>query len=186
MDINQFIEQNVQKLTINENDEDEDNVVDKADEEIEDLMCDAQDAFFDQKYEEAIRISEMVIKKKPKESSSYELLINCLLLKEDYDKVLEMLKTWKNFCGESTNYLYHLLKVAYMLEDIDLLEDVLGKFRFLLNKTKEVNMWLRGIVLGVAFCADLGCGVDDQTNNLALSEETEENYPILRGKKNFD
>ena len=161
--------------------EEEEGETNKDDEEIENLMCDAQDAYFEQRYDEAIKLSETVVKKKPKESSSYELMINCYLLREEYEKISSILKRWKSYCGESTNNLYHTLKVAYMLEQIDDLEECLGKFSFLLKKTKEEDLWMRGILMGVAFCADLGFSVDDKTYSLAVDKKNEESYPILKG-----
>ena len=153
---------------------------DDGDDEIENLMCDAQDAYFEQQYDRVIQLTEKVLEKRARDSSAHELMVNCFLIREDYERAFSQLEIWEKKCGETTSQLYHTLKAAYMLENIDKIEETLSKFMFLLRETEEEDMWLRGIVLGVAYCADLGLGVDEETTSMVLDEKHKISFPILQ------
>ena len=84
--------------------------------DIDDLICDAQDYYFNQQYEEAIQLLEEG-KKISKDGELYELLVLCWLELQNNQKAFETAKEWRPIAKRDTfkKCLNYLMKTSYLM-----------------------------------------------------------------------
>lgn len=93
--------------------------------DIDDILCDAQDYYFEGRYEEAIEILEEG-KKQEKDVGIYEMIIMCSLELKLYQKAYENAKEWKSIAKRDTykKCLTSLLRTAYLSNQKETVKEV--------------------------------------------------------------
>jgi len=82
---------------------------------MDDLLADAEDAFFEGNIPKAITLCEQVLAEDPTETDAYELLTLCLFESKppQYEKALIVAQEWGKKCGEKPKQLKMVLRSSY-------------------------------------------------------------------------
>ena len=86
--------------------------------DIDDLLCEAQDYYFEEKYEEAIEILEKG-KEIEKDGEIYDLLVLCYLEIKKYSKAFETTKEWRKIAKRDTfkKCILTLMRTSYLVDE---------------------------------------------------------------------
>jgi hypothetical protein len=98
---------------------------------IDDQVCDIQDAFFEGRYQTAIKLCKALLEQYDDEEDTYDMLLAShlgnrlvpsmrkgsflFLARGEYEDVIVEAQIWVEKCGESLKQLVHLLEAAYMI-----------------------------------------------------------------------
>jgi len=121
--------------------------------QLDDLIVEAQDAYFDGNLNQVIESCEKALQIRPREGDAYELLTLSLmqLNQPQYDKTVKTCLNWGQNCFESTKQLKTLMRASYHADDKTNLLETCKK----LTKITEVDL-LMDFALAAAFTSDMG------------------------------
>eukprot|EP01118_Nematostelium_gracile_P001673 TRINITY_DN1172_c0_g1_i1.p1 TRINITY_DN1172_c0_g1~~TRINITY_DN1172_c0_g1_i1.p1 ORF type:complete len:295 (+),score=99.76 TRINITY_DN1172_c0_g1_i1:52-885(+) len=127
---------------------------DNTNPELDDLVTDAQDAYFDGKLELVVQLCEKALKIAPKDNDSFDMLILALTQKNppDHQKALDYAKTWsQKFHGTKSKPLRAQIRAAYHVGDLNQLIDATNA----LTEISEGDP-IMDLALSAAYVSDLG------------------------------
>lgn len=156
--------------------DEEDAAAERAGRAPDDDVCRVQDAFFEGRYGECEGLALHVLRSWPRDEDVYDALLASLLAQERYGDVVERSVEWVRSCGESLRQLLHCLEAAYMLGDMEVVEEVAFKLCFLFESSGHDPVFAPGALLAAALSADFelpfpGClAPDDLLRGDVLSE----------------
>ncbi len=136
----------------------------EKDEALDDLVTEVQDAFFEGRYRAAITMARGVLASHPREEDTYDMLLASLLALGEYAEVVSASASWVAVCGESLKQLLHCLEAAYMLGDVDLVEDMAHKLCFLFESSAHDSVFVMGALLAAALATDFELPFPDCLN----------------------
>lgn len=89
-------------------------------EEIDDLITQAQDALFENDLNEVIKLSKAVLQVSPKENEAHELIVFALTQQQStsrdatyFSKIIEACRDWNKHCGDKAKQLIAMIKVTF-------------------------------------------------------------------------
>eukprot|EP01112_Ceratiomyxa_fruticulosa_P006559 TRINITY_DN17378_c0_g1_i1.p1 TRINITY_DN17378_c0_g1~~TRINITY_DN17378_c0_g1_i1.p1 ORF type:complete len:307 (-),score=65.18 TRINITY_DN17378_c0_g1_i1:82-1002(-) len=91
--------------------------VNSEDLDVEELLTEAQDFFFEGNYAKTIEKCNDLVLLKPTEVDGYALWYLSLFKLERYPEAFVVSKRWGGFCGPSSKQLKYLLESAYLSDD---------------------------------------------------------------------
>ena len=93
--------------------------------DIDDIICDAQDYYFEQRYQDAISILEEA-KKTEKDVGICEMLVMCYLELKEYKKAFENAKEWRSIAKRDTirKCMNALMRTAYLSDEKETLKSI--------------------------------------------------------------
>lgn len=135
--------------------------VDVKDDERDDLVVELQDLYFEGRYRAAIELAGRIVARYTKEEDAFDILLASHLALQQYEDVIRCSVGWVAGCGESLKQLMHCLEAAYMLGNMDLVEDVAYKLCFLYESSSHDPVFASGALLAAALCVDFELSVPD-------------------------
>jgi hypothetical protein len=117
-------------------------------------VVEVQDAFFEGRYKTATELAARVLAQHPKEEDTYDMLLASHLALGQYEQVVSAAAQWVEACGVSLRQLLHALEAAYMLGNMDLVEDSAHKLCFLFESSKHDPVFVMGALLAAALATD--------------------------------
>ncbi len=127
----------------------------------DDLVVELQDLYFEGRYTAAIDLAEKIVGLYAKEEDAFDLLLASHLALQQHEKVLESSSRWAAQCGESLKQLMMCLEAAYMLGNMDVVEDTAYKLCFLFESSSHDHVFAMGALLAAALCVDFDMPVPD-------------------------
>lgn len=146
--------------------------------DVDDLVCDVQDAYFEGRYNDVIRLGHELLEKFPEEEDTYDLLLASHLALGQYEDVLELSGKWVEACGESLKQLVLASEAAYMLQELALLEDAAYKLCFLFEGSGQDEVFVNGALQSVALALDSGISFPESTKAEELLKAASMEEPI--------
>ena len=141
--------------------------------ELDELVTEVQDAFFEARYGTAIKLAETLLERFEEEEDTWDMLLASYQALGQYEDVIVSSEEWVGRCGESLRQLVHLVEAAYMLDATAQLEDASFKLCFLYESSEHDPVFAAGAVLGVALALDCGLPFPDCLEPCALLENTQ-------------
>jgi hypothetical protein len=135
---------------------------------LDDIVTELQDCYFEGRYRAAILLAEKIVVAHPKEEDAYDILLASHLALEQYEDVIRSSVQWVAGCGESLKQLMHCLEAAYMLGNMDLVEDVAFKLCFLFESSDHDHVFASGALLAASLCVDFDLSIPDCVDLSAL------------------
>ncbi len=105
------------------------------DDALDDMVCDAQDAFFEGRYNDVIALAAQIHARDEAEEDTYDILLASHLALGQYSQVVAVSHKWVALCEESLKQLVYLVESAYMLGDAELVKDAAFKLAFLFESS---------------------------------------------------
>ena len=107
--------------------EDEDFLLeDEEDNPLDDLLVEAQDAYFENNLPTVIEICDKILVAQPNERETYELLSLALFqsFPPQYERAVDVAQRWAKNCQTNINQLTILMRASYHTNQVKILKDV--------------------------------------------------------------
>lgn len=142
----------------------------------DDMIVELQDMYFEGRYRSSIELAEKILQTYTKEEDAYDILLASHLALMQYEDVLRCSGKWVAVCGESLKQLLFCLEAAYMLGNMDVVEDAAYKLCFLFESSSHDHVFAMGALLAAALCCDFDLPVPDcvDLNDLLKGELLQE------------
>jgi tetratricopeptide (TPR) repeat protein len=143
------------------------------DDEIDELIVQAQDAFFENRYHQAVELCRSVLRQSESEPEVHELLTVSLQVLGDFDAAVLAAHQWIEKYGANLKNLRILLECNYLLARVPQLNHTIRELLDLYGRQVDPlpkSMALSVLSFSAALASDLGDRLD---NVIALVQEAE-------------